>query len=144
MSRRTNVDAPSTSPKPPAITALVSSICRRTSFSPVSGAGDYVETDAIDPVTVYGRTMAKGERAVLRSRPAKRRSCGFRCRWGRVSIVMPAPSTGFSRDSVNGRPATLYFDEVRSCTYTDDLNRVFERSWRTIRPVYSTAAARAQ
>jgi dTDP-4-dehydrorhamnose reductase len=24
------------------------------------------------------------------------------------------------------RPATLYFDEVRSCTYTDDLNRVFE------------------
>jgi dTDP-4-dehydrorhamnose reductase len=25
------------------------------------------------------------------------------------------------------RPATLYFDEVRSCTYTDDLNRVFER-----------------
>src|SRR5260370_39568600 len=26
-----------------------------------------------------------------------------------------------------GRPATLYFDEVRSCTYTDDLNRVFER-----------------
>jgi dTDP-4-dehydrorhamnose reductase len=27
----------------------------------------------------------------------------------------------------HGRPATLYFDEVRSCTYTDDLNRVFER-----------------
>src|SRR5437899_12177324 len=26
-----------------------------------------------------------------------------------------------------GRPATLYFDEVRCCTYTDDLNRVFER-----------------
>src|SRR5437899_4406295 len=26
-----------------------------------------------------------------------------------------------------GRPATLYFDEVRSCTYTDDLNRMFER-----------------
>src|SRR5947208_17019730 len=26
-----------------------------------------------------------------------------------------------------GRPATLYFDEVRSCTYTDDLNVVFER-----------------
>jgi dTDP-4-dehydrorhamnose reductase len=27
----------------------------------------------------------------------------------------------------SGRPATLYFDEVRSCTYTDDLSRVFER-----------------
>src|SRR5205823_12388356 len=27
----------------------------------------------------------------------------------------------------HSRPATLYFDEVRSCTYTDDLNRVFER-----------------
>src|SRR5260370_660556 len=26
-----------------------------------------------------------------------------------------------------GRPATLYFDEVRSCTYADDLTRVFER-----------------
>jgi dTDP-4-dehydrorhamnose reductase len=26
-----------------------------------------------------------------------------------------------------GRPATLYFDEVRSCTYVDDLNRVCER-----------------
>ena len=26
-----------------------------------------------------------------------------------------------------GRPATLYFDEIRSCTYTDDLNDVFER-----------------
>src|SRR5262249_54263817 len=26
----------------------------------------------------------------------------------------------------NGRPATLYYDESRSCTYTDDLNRVFE------------------
>ena len=25
------------------------------------------------------------------------------------------------------RPATLYFDEVRSATYTDDLNVVFER-----------------
>jgi dTDP-4-dehydrorhamnose reductase len=25
-----------------------------------------------------------------------------------------------------GRPATLYFDEVRSCTYVADLNRVFE------------------
>jgi len=25
----------------------------------------------------------------------------------------------------NGRPATLYFDEVRSATYCDDLNRVF-------------------
>src|SRR5262249_16258288 len=25
------------------------------------------------------------------------------------------------------RPATLYYDEVRSCTYCDDLNLVFER-----------------
>jgi dTDP-4-dehydrorhamnose reductase len=25
------------------------------------------------------------------------------------------------------RPATLYFDEVRSCTYCDDLNGVFEK-----------------
>src|SRR3989442_12409420 len=25
-----------------------------------------------------------------------------------------------------GRPATLYVDEVRSCTYCDDLNPVFE------------------
>ena len=56
----------------------------------------------------------------------RRRSCGSRCRWGRASTDMPGPSTGFSRASVPGGPRRLYYDEVRSCTYCDDLNGVFE------------------
>ena len=43
----------------------------------------------------------------------------------------------------HGRPATLYFDEVRSCTYTDDLNRAFERFLANDQAGFSTAAGRA-
>ncbi len=94
-------------------------------FSGVNGGG-YVETDPVDPVTVYGRTMADGERAVSAADPSAALL--------RISLPM-GPS--FSRHAGaidwieyrfrNGWPATLYFDEVRSATYTDDLNRVFER-----------------
>jgi dTDP-4-dehydrorhamnose reductase len=91
-----------------------------------AGRGGYVETDPVDPVTVYGRTMAEGERVVLGADPSAAIL--------RISLPM-GPS--FSRHAGaidwieyrfrNGWPATLYFDEVRSATYTDDLNRVFER-----------------
>ena len=90
------------------------------------GAGGYVETDPVDPVTVYGRTMAEGERAVREIDPAAAIL--------RISLPM-GPSFNRHAGAIDwiqsrfrhGRPATLYFDEVRSCTYTDDLNRVFER-----------------
>jgi dTDP-4-dehydrorhamnose reductase len=88
------------------------------------GAGGYVETDAVDPVTVYGRTMAEGELAVRAADPGAAVL--------RISLPM-GPSFNRHAGAIdwiesrfrNGRPATLYFDEVRSCTYTDDLNRVF-------------------
>ena len=90
------------------------------------GAGGYVETDPVDPVTVYGRTMAEGERIVREIDPGAAIL--------RISLPM-GPSFNRHAGAIDwiqsrfrhGRPATLYFDEVRSCTYTDDLNRVFER-----------------
>ncbi len=90
-----------------------------------TGGGGYFETDAVDPVTVYGRTMAEGEQAVL--------NADAEAAILRISLPM-GPSFNRHAGAIdwiqsrfrNCRPATLYFDEVRSCTYTDDLNRVFE------------------
>jgi dTDP-4-dehydrorhamnose reductase len=91
-----------------------------------SGAGGYVETDPVDPVTVYGKTMAEGEAVVAAIDPGAAVL--------RISLPM-APSFNGHAGAIDwiasrfraGRPATLYFDEVRSATYCDDLNRVFER-----------------
>jgi dTDP-4-dehydrorhamnose reductase len=90
-----------------------------------AGEGGYLETDAVDPVTVYGRTMAEGELAVRAADP--------RAAVLRISLPM-GPSFNRRAGAIdwiesrfrNDRPATLYFDELRCCTYTDDLNRVFE------------------
>jgi dTDP-4-dehydrorhamnose reductase len=91
-----------------------------------NGAGGYVESDPVDPVTVYGKTMAEAERVLADSAPDAAVL--------RISLPM-GPSFNRHAGAIDwiqsrfrsGRPATLYFDEVRSCTYTDDLNRVFER-----------------
>jgi dTDP-4-dehydrorhamnose reductase len=88
-------------------------------------AGNYVETDPVDPVTVYGRTMAEGERAVAAldpSAPILRISLPMGPSFNRHAGAIDWIQSRFRND----RPATLYFDEVRSCAYTDDLNRVFE------------------
>ncbi len=90
------------------------------------GEGGYVETDPVDPVTVYGRTMAEGEQVILDADP--------QAAILRISLPM-GPSFNRHAGAIdwiesrfrNDRPATLYFDEVRSCTYCDDLNGVFER-----------------
>lgn len=90
-----------------------------------TGAGGYVETDPVDPVTVYGKTMVEGE-AMIRAVPGAAIL--------RISLPM-GPSFNRHAGAIDwiqsrfraGRPATLYFDEVRSCTYCDDANRVFER-----------------
>jgi len=87
--------------------------------------GGYVETDPVDPVTVYGKTMAQGEELLLRRVPAAAVL--------RISLPM-GPSYNHHAGAIDwiqsrfraGRPATLYFDEVRSCTYCPDLNHVFE------------------
>jgi dTDP-4-dehydrorhamnose reductase len=90
-----------------------------------SGAGNYIESDPVDPVTVYGKTMAEGELAVAAIDPGAAIL--------RISLPM-GPSFNRHAGAIdwiqsrfrNHRPATLYFDEVRSATYCDDLNRVFE------------------
>jgi dTDP-4-dehydrorhamnose reductase len=90
-----------------------------------NGNGGYVETDPTDPVTVYGKTMVAGEDVVLTTYPATAVL--------RISLPM-GPSCNRHAGAIDwiqsrfraGRPATLYFDEVRSCTYVADLNRVFE------------------
>jgi dTDP-4-dehydrorhamnose reductase len=90
------------------------------------GAGGHLETDPVDPVTVYGKTMAQAEGLIAES--------GHPAAVLRISLPMGVSFNGHAGaiDWIQsrfraGRPATLYFDEVRSCTYTDDLNRVFER-----------------
>ncbi len=86
--------------------------------------GNYVESDPVDPVTVYGKTMVEAEELLLKRNPE--------CAILRISLPM---GRSFNRhagaiDWIQarfraGRPATLYFDEVRSCTYCDDLNSAF-------------------
>lgn len=90
------------------------------------GTGRYVETDAVDPVTVYGKTMVQAEDLIRTADPSA----------AILRIALPmGPSFNRHAGAIDwiqsrfrhGRLATLYFDEVRSCTYTDDLNVVFER-----------------
>jgi dTDP-4-dehydrorhamnose reductase len=93
------------------------------------GTGNYVETDPTDPVTVYGQTMVEGEQIVAARVPG--------AAIVRISLPM-GPSFNKHAGAIDwiqsrfraGRPATLYYDEVRSCTYCDDLNAVFERFLR--------------
>jgi dTDP-4-dehydrorhamnose reductase len=89
-----------------------------------TGSGQYVESDPVDPVTVYGKTMAEAEAAVAAIDPGAAIL--------RISLPM-GPSFNGHAGAIDwiqsrfraDRPATLYYDEVRSSTYCDDLNRVF-------------------
>jgi dTDP-4-dehydrorhamnose reductase len=87
--------------------------------------GRYVEDDPTDPVTVYGKTMAHAEQLILGRRPD---ACLLR-----ISLPMGVSFNGHAGaiDWIQSRfqkskPATLYFDEVRSPTYTDCLNPLYE------------------
>ena len=88
--------------------------------------GKYRESDHPDPVTVYGAKMVQGEQVVADHRPD---ACILR-----ISLPMGISFNGHagavdwiaSRFKQN-KPATLYFDEVRTPTYTDCLNRLFEK-----------------
>ena len=93
-------------------------------FSGAAG-GNYVEHDATDPVTVYGKTMVQAERLVLDYCPA---ACVLR-----ISLPMGVSFNGHAGaiDWIqsrfrNEKPATLYFDEIRTPTYTDCLSRTCE------------------
>jgi dTDP-4-dehydrorhamnose reductase len=88
--------------------------------------GNYKEFETPDPVTVYGKTMVAAEQLLADWMPA---ACILR-----ISLPMGISSNGHagaidwiqSRFHKN-RPATLYFDEVRTPSYTDCLNRLYER-----------------
>lgn len=95
-------------------------------FSGASGQGGYRETDPTDPVTVYGQTMVAAEQCVLGQLPD---ACVLR-----ISLPMGISFNGHAGaiDWIQSRfkksrPATLYFDEVRTPTYTDCMNPLYER-----------------
>ena len=91
-----------------------------------TGSGGHTEEDSVDPVTVYGTTMVEAEQRVLAARPD---ACILR-----ISLPMGVSFNGHAGaiDWIQSRfkkskPATLYFDEIRTPTYTDCLNRTFHQ-----------------
>jgi dTDP-4-dehydrorhamnose reductase len=83
--------------------------------------GGHVEDDSTDPVTIYGKTMAEAEQILLRETPGAALL--------RISLPMGISFNGHAGaiDWIQsrfkkGKPATLYYDEVRTPTYTDCLN----------------------
>jgi dTDP-4-dehydrorhamnose reductase len=88
--------------------------------------GNYRETDPTDPVTIYGKTMVEAERLLTERLPGAailRISLPMGSSFNRHAGAIDWIQSRFR----NGRPATLYFDEVRSAAYVDDLTRVFIR-----------------
>jgi dTDP-4-dehydrorhamnose reductase len=88
--------------------------------------GCYTESDRPDPVTVYGAKMVQAEQVIAAQRPD---ACILR-----ISLPMGISFNGHAGavDWIASRfkqskPATLYFDEVRTPTYTDCLNQLFEK-----------------
>ncbi len=88
--------------------------------------GHYSEQDPTDPVTVYGKTMVAAEQLLVDWMP---KACTLR-----ISLPMGISFNGHAGaiDWIQSRfqkrkPATLYFDEIRTPTYTNCLNQVFER-----------------
>jgi dTDP-4-dehydrorhamnose reductase len=88
--------------------------------------GGYVEEDPTDPVTVYGKTMAAAEEIIL---SADSWACILR-----ISLPMGVSANGhagaidwIASRFKKSRPATLYFDEVRTPTYTDCMNLLYEQ-----------------
>ena len=95
--------------------------CRTPRLAPA-----ILETDPTDPVTVYGKTMVAAEQLLADWMPE---ACMLR-----ISLPMGVSFNGHAGaiDWIQsrfkkGRPATLYFDEVRTPAYTDCLNRLYER-----------------
>ena len=93
-------------------------------FSGTRG-GRHVESDATDPVTVYGKTMVDAENLIRAERPD---AC-----IGRISLPMGMSFNGHAGaiDWIQSRfakqrPATLYYDEIRTPTYVDCLSEVCE------------------
>ncbi len=87
------------------------------------GCGNHTEEHATDPVTVYGKTMVAAEERILAADPAAAIL--------RISLPMGVSFNGHAGaiDWIQsrfkkGKPATLYFDEIRTPHYTDCLNEL--------------------
>jgi dTDP-4-dehydrorhamnose reductase len=87
--------------------------------------GGYRELDSVSPVTMYGKLMAEAEAALLDGYPEA----------AVLRIALPmGPSLNGHAGAIDwiesrfrkGKPATLYFDEVRSNLYVQDLGRVLD------------------
>ncbi len=85
--------------------------------------GNYREDCPVSPVSMYGKLMAESERRTLEEYP-----CAAILR---IALPMGPSLRGYAGaiDWIEsrfrkGRPATLYFDEVRSNLYVQDLNQV--------------------
>ncbi len=85
--------------------------------------GDYREDDLPDAVTVYGQSMVEGEGILLAGRPDAALL--------RISLPMGISFNGHAgaidwiqSRFMKGKPATLYFDEIRTPKYTDCLNHL--------------------
>ncbi|MEX2120620.1 MAG: sugar nucleotide-binding protein [Pirellulales bacterium] len=90
-----------------------------------NGGGGIKEDQPADPVTVYGKTMVAAEHLLCDRFPA---ACLLR-----ISLPMGISFNGHAGaiDWIQSRfkkskPATLYFDEIRTPAYTDCLNRLCE------------------
>ncbi len=88
-----------------------------------TASGNHLECDSTDPVTVYGKTMSVSEGLIQLAFPD---ACQLR-----ISLPMGISFNGHAGaiDWIQSRfkknmPATLYFDEIRTPTYTDCLSRV--------------------
>ena len=95
------------------------------------GGGGYLEGDRTDPVTVYGKTMVAAEQVLADWLPS---ACVLR-----ISLPMGVSFNGHAGaiDWIQsrfkkGRPATLYFDEIRTPVYTDCLNLLLDRMLRGV------------
>ena len=95
----------------------------------------YTEADPLDPVTVYGAKMVEAESVVRTICPD---SCILR-----ISLPMGISFNGHAGaiDWIASRfkqekPATLYYDEIRTPTYTDCMNRLYERLF--LEPIVGT------
>ena len=89
------------------------------------GIGDYVESDPVDPVTVYGKTMVDAEQLIQNDASTAAIL--------RISLPMGVSFNGHAGAIdwiqyrfANSRPATLYFDEIRTPTYVECLTEVAE------------------
>ena len=85
--------------------------------------GNLTEESPVSPVTVYGKMMVEAETLITEGYPEAAIL--------RIALPMGPSLSGFAGavDWIEsrfrkGRPATLYFDEVRSNLYVQDLNKV--------------------